>query len=151
MATKTAPLKSAEKDDAPAPQKSKKKLLVIAVLALLLGGGGAGGYFFFLAGDSEPPPPEPGVVAPLEAITVNLAGGHFLKVRIALQATAEAAEAPDGSKALDLTINEFSNRSVAELSSNKARGKAKEELKQKVVEAYEGEVMDLYFTEFVMQ
>ena len=43
---------------------------------------------------------------------MNLAEGHFLKLKISLQATAKAAELPDGSKALDIAIDQFSNRSV---------------------------------------
>jgi flagellar protein FliL len=135
-----------------APKKGKKKLMIIVLAAvLLLGGGGAGGYFALASGNKEEPPPEPGVVVPLEAITINLSDGHFLKVSIALQATAEVHEEPDGSKALDILISQFSNRSVAELSSNEAREEAKEILKDKITERYEGEIMDVYFTEFVMQ
>jgi flagellar FliL protein len=40
---------------------------------------------------------------------------------------------------------------MAELSSAAGRKKAKHELVEQVTEAYEGEVMDIYFTEFVMQ
>ena len=108
-------------------------------------------YFTFLSGPSKPKPPEPGKVVPLDAITVNLSEGHFLKLKMALQATATVAEAPDGSKALDIAINEFSNRSVAELSSNAQRAKMKQELKEKIVKAYKDEIMDIYITEFVMQ
>jgi flagellar FliL protein len=91
-------------------------------------------------------------VVPLQPITINLTDGHFLKVSIALQmTTAVGAETPDGSKALDLVISEFSNRSVAELSSNEAREEAKKKLAQHVGEAYEGNVMGVYLTEFVMQ
>jgi len=134
------------------PKKGKGKLIIIiVVVVLLLGGGGGGGYYYFSHKDAEPAPPEPGLVVALEPITINLADGHFLKVSIALQATAEAHEEPDGSKALDLMISHFSNRSVAEFSSNEAREEAKKKLKEAVTEAYEGEVMDLYFTEFVMQ
>jgi len=142
---------SAKPAEAAPPKKSKKKLLIIVAAAVLLLGGGAGAYFAFLSGPSKPKPPEPGKVVPLEAITVNLTEGHFLKLKMALQATAAAAEAPDGSKALDIAINQFSNRSVAELSSNAERATMKAELKEKVVKAYKDEVMDIYFTEFVMQ
>jgi len=90
-------------------------------------------------------------VLPLEAITVNLADGHFLKVRIALQLTADVAEEPDGSKALDILISQFSNKSIAELASSAAREEEKKKLVQHIGEAYEDEVMDVYFTEFVMQ
>jgi flagellar FliL protein len=133
------------------PKKGKKKLLIIVAAVLMLAGGvsayvvlGTG------AGAAEAEAPEAGAVVPLEPITV-LSDGHFLKVSIALQATADAAETPDGSKALDLLISEFSNRSVAELSSNQAREEAKKRLSEQVSKAYEGEVMGVYLTEFVMQ
>ncbi|WP_203872417.1 flagellar basal body-associated FliL family protein, partial [Planomonospora parontospora] len=63
----------------------------------------------------------------------------------------EVKEAPDGSKALDLAIKQFRNKPVDELSSEKALDLAKRELVEKVEKAYEGEIMDIYFTEFVMQ
>ena len=135
----------------PTKKKSKKKLLII-VLAVVLLGGGVGGYFMFGSkGPSEPPKPEPGAVLPLDAITINLAGGHYLKIHIALQATADAGEEVDGSHALDLTVSQFSNRDMAEFSSAASRAKAKEELLKAVEKAYEGKIMDIYFTEFVMQ
>ena len=58
---------------------------------------------------------------------------------------------PDGSHALDLAISQFSGKSIAELADHKAREKAKEKLLHSVEEAYHHEVMDIYFTEFVMQ
>ena len=145
--------KDKEKGAEEAPKKSKKKLIIIIVaLVIAVGGGGAGGYFIFAP--STPAvevAPTPGIVIPLEAVTINLADGHFLKLKIALQATAEVAEALDGSKALDICIDLFSNRSLAELSSNDERKRMKKELAEKVEKAYEEEVMDVYFTEFVMQ
>jgi flagellar FliL protein len=137
-------------DGAPA-KKSKKKLIIIVLAAVVLLGGGVGGYFAFFSGPTAKPAPKPGKVVAMDAITLNLADGHFLKLKIALQATTAVAEVPDGSKALDIAINEFSNRAVAELSSNEAREAAKKELCKKVEAAYEGEIMDVYFTEFVMQ
>jgi flagellar FliL protein len=136
------------------PKLSKKLLIIIIAGVLVLGGGGAGAYFMYFSGPSKPaakPAPKPGKVVPLEAITLNLRDGHFLKIKLALQATADAKEAPDGSKALDITIATFSNLSVAELSSGPARETAKKELTKKITEAYKGEVYDIYFTEFVMQ
>jgi flagellar FliL protein len=143
---------------APEPKQKKakkpgrRKLMIILVTVLMVGGyagytflGGGGG------GTETELPPEPGAVIPLESITINLADGHFLKIRIALQATAEAVEAPDGSRALDLTISQFSNVPLGGLASTEGRDHAKEELREKIIEAYEGDVMDLYLTEFVMQ
>jgi flagellar FliL protein len=132
-------------------RSKKKKLIIIAALVLVLGGG-AGGYFMFSGGGSSTPPkPTPGKVIPLDAITINLSEGHYLKLKLALQGTSTAEAEMDGSKALDIAINEYSNRSVGELSSNAERDKSKKELVKKVSEAYEGKVMDIYFTEFVMQ
>ena len=135
-----------------APKKSKKKLIIIVAAAvLLLGGGGA--YFMLGSGGKSTvkPKPTPGKVIPLEAITVNLAGGHYLKIHLALQATAAAGETLDGSQALDLTVAQFSDQTMAELASAEGRKKAKEKLLTAVEKAYEEKVMDIYFTEFVMQ
>jgi flagellar FliL protein len=149
MATTTAQLKPAEAEAAPVEKKkSKKKLIIIVVVVLLLAGGG---YYKFGMKSGPPPPPVPGAVVALEPITLNLAGGHFLKLGLALQATAKTKEPPDGSKALDIAIAEFSNKSIAQLSTNKARDAVKADLREKVIKAYEDEVMDVYFTEFVMQ
>jgi flagellar FliL protein len=118
------------KDEAEAKGGGKKKLIIIIVpIVLLLAGAG---WFFFLkpkpSGVPEPlPEPTPGAVVKLDSITVNLAGGHFLKFGMALQPTATAHEL-DGSEALDLAINEFSQMTIEELSTAKGRREAKEEL-----------------------
>ncbi len=135
----------------------KKKLIVVFVVLLALGGGG---YFMFLkpkaAADAHAAPQEPGAVVKMEPITMNLADGHYLKLGMALQFAVSdggghGGSDPDGSHALDIAISHFSNREVAELSSGTAREKAKKELVKKVRKAYHDEVMDIYFTEFVMQ
>jgi flagellar FliL protein len=133
-------------------KKSKKKLIIIVALVVVLGGG-AGGYFMFAGGSGSktPPKPTPGKVLPLDAVTINLTEGHYLKLKIALQTTSDADAEMDGSKALDKAITEYSNRSVGELSSNEERERSRQELVKKISEAYEGKVMDIYFTEFVMQ
>jgi flagellar protein FliL len=138
------------------PKKSKKKLVMIVAIVVLLLGGGAGGYFMTRPSSATAEPePEPGVVVPLDAITINLADGHYLKLKLSLQATAAAEEAPDGSKALDIAIALYSNREMAELMSNAERERLKKELKEKIEKAYtvekEKEIMDVYFTSFVIQ
>ena len=141
-----------------APVKGgKKKLIMIIVIALVaLVGGGVGGYMLFAPKKATAEPaPTPGVVAVLDAITINLADGHYLKLKMTLQATTEAAEAPDGSKALDIAISQYSGRKMDELMSNAERDRTKKELVDKVVKAYtidkKKEVMDIYFTTFVIQ
>ncbi|SDY81449.1 flagellar FliL protein [Micromonospora pattaloongensis] len=139
--------------DEATPKKSKKLLMLLLAVVLLLAGA-AGGYFMLAgpaSGSDTPPPPEPGAVVAMDAVTVNLADGHYLKMRIALQATADAHAEPDGSKALDLAITKYTDMQIGELSSAAGRAKAKAELLAKIKEAYDGEIMDVYFTEFVMQ
>ncbi|HEX8630225.1 MAG TPA: flagellar basal body rod protein, partial [Catenuloplanes sp.] len=101
----------------PTPAKSKKKLLVMIIAVVLLAAAGGGGYFMLTGGGKDKAPAaEAGAVVALEAVTINLADGHYLKLAFALQATAEAAEEPDGSKALDLAIGQYTDMKVAELS-----------------------------------
>lgn len=152
MATKTA---DPAKEDAPAKGGKKKLIIIVAVVLLLAGGGG----FFFLKGKggaaADPKAPVkhvPGIVVPFDdAQTINLAGGHFLKLHMALQCDDKCEAEVDGSKALDAAINVFSGKSIDELAKADGRAKAKKELIEKVSELYEGHIYDIYFTEFVMQ
>lgn len=126
-------------------KKSKKKLIIILVAVLALGGGG-----FMMFRPKPPAPPKPGVVVPLDPIQINLAANHYLRVGIALQLTDKTAEA-DGSKALDATINEFSGRTIAEVADPVKRRAMKKALEHELEKLYEGEVMQVFFTEFVTQ
>jgi flagellar FliL protein len=133
-----------------APAKGGKKKLLLIVLVLLLAGGAA--YWFVLKPKSgAPKAPEPGVVVKLDAIQINLADDHYLKVGIALQASKDAGEELDGSKALEETIDLFSGQSVDDLARHGYRDKMKKELEHRLDEAYEGEVIGVYFTDFVSQ
>lgn len=170
MATTTAPAKTgagsgAGEDEAAAKKKKKLtplKLVAIVVIATLLAVGGGAYAFWYLTIRVPPPepPPEPGAVSVWGPISLNLADGHYLKVGIAVQMALEAAGGHggaaeiDGSKALDLTIETFSGRTIDELSDAKTRDELKKELEHDIEKAYEEEhhtVLDLYFTEFVMQ
>jgi flagellar FliL protein len=113
--------KKGAKDGGPASRKKKVIILGVVVLAL------AAAYLF------------------------------VLKLSMALQFTATAStgghggDEPDGSKALDLAIAQLSNRKIAELNTAAARDAAKKKLLTAIEEAYDHDVMNLYFTEFVMQ
>lgn len=117
---------------------------VVAVLAVL-----AAGWWFFLrpSGQAEP---VPGEVMTLEPIQVNLADGHYLRIGIALQLSAEAHEA-DGSKALDAVIELFSGADRAELVRSGQRQEYKARLEERLHEDYHGDVLEVYLTEFVTQ
>jgi flagellar FliL protein len=159
--------------DDTAPGKNKKKMIIVGALAgVLLLGGGVGGTYMLTkpaaaATETVEEALEPGEVVALDPISVNLPDGHYLKVGIALQtvldeSAGEGSSAPDGSKALDLTIKEFSGKPMADLSNPELRQKYQDELQEKIIEAYtkepvkEGDpatktVMGIYLTQFVMQ
>jgi len=111
-----------------------------------------------------PPPPDEGPVAQLDAVTMSLADGGLARVAVALRlgasVNAEEFEAEhEGAKALDITVDVLSSKTAAQLAPGAPRDEAKEELSSKVVEAYTKgsgpkavrEVLEVYFTEFVLQ
>ena len=128
----------------------KKKLIVIVVGLLVVG---AAAYFFVLKPDSggKKEKPVAGEVVALEPRQLNLEGGHYLKLGLALQGTDSVAHGIDGSKALDAAIELFSGRSVEELSDHEEVHHLKKELKKELDHLYHGDVMDVYFTDFVTQ
>ena len=167
--------KDKTKGDGEAKPGGKKKMIIIAAGAAVLLAGGVGGGVFMLtksdsasAAEATPTPTlTPGDVTALDPISVNLADGHYLKIGVALQGVLAASgghegskTALDGSKAYDLIINEYSNLSMTELENAEQRNHFKDELQEKVIEAYKthddkGEetegVMGIYLTSFVMQ
>ncbi len=149
MSTTTAPLDTATPPTATdeGGGGKKKKLILIVVLVLALGGAG---YWFKLRPSGEESAPVAGEVMPLDPMQVNLKDGHYLRIGLALQLT-EGAHKADGSKALDAAIELFSGRSVGELGKPGDRAKLKKELEHALEEAYHGEVMGVYYTEFVTQ
>jgi flagellar FliL protein len=137
-----------------APAKGGKKKLLLIALVLLLAAGGAAYFFLFAGSSAKAAEPEKGAVVALDPIAVNLAGGGYLKIGIALQLTADAGEeAPDGSQALDLIIATFSQANPADVTG--ARDALKEALEKKIVDAYTENgtetVMGVYYTEYVTQ
>ncbi len=131
-----------------------RKKLILILTAVLVAAGAA--YYFLLAGSGEAAAeePVPGEVLALDPIAVNLAGGGYLKIGVTLQFTEEGSAGghgagPDGSKATDLIISTFSQAKPADV--NGAREALKEALEHKIVEAYEGDVMAIYYNEYVTQ
>lgn len=124
---------------------SRKKLVVVVVALLLV----AGGAWFFL----KPTPveaPVAGEVKTLEPVQLNLAGGHYLRLGLALQ-LAEGGEDVEGAKALDAAISLFSGLEISEVARGEQREELRVELLERLDEAYEGDVLGVYFTEFVTQ
>jgi flagellar FliL protein len=133
--------------EAAAPAKSRKPLLLVAVVVVALA---AGAWWFMIRPAGADEAPKPGEVLQLEPIQVNLEGGHYLKIGIALQAV-EGAEHVEGSKALDATIELFSGSTMADLADQKQRSRLKQQLVEELDHRYHGEVMEVYFTDFVTQ
>jgi flagellar basal body-associated protein FliL len=100
-------------------------------------------------------PAAAGPVDSLDAITINLAAGHYLKVALALQVpvgvdpstvkTTENWEAV----ALKAAIDSLSGRTVDDLATG--RRKAEQGIGDAVCRSTEGKVLTIYFTDFVMQ
>lgn len=144
-----------EESDAKKGGGKKKKLIAIVAVLILA----AGGYMFLGRGKGEatpaaPPKPEKGAVTKLDPIYLNLAEGRYLKLGIALQAskTVTSTEPMDGAEALDAAIKIFSGKTVKDLSNTKTRTEAQDQLVAAVQKAMGKDViLDVYFTEFVMQ
>ena len=157
MATtkKKAAAKPAEDEGQEAVAGGRKKLFMIAVPLLAL----VAGWYFLMgpaaAGSDEAvaKKPEAGEVVSLEPITMNLADGRLLKVGLALQVVAKpsSGHGVSGAVALDEAIAYLGGRTYAELVDPAGRQAAKDELSKRVYERYHHDVMEVYFTEFVMQ
>jgi flagellar FliL protein len=140
--------------DAAPPKKGVKGLLkskkfILAVVGVLVVGGGV--YKF--AVPHPAPPPTGGDVVPIEAMTVNLAGGHYLKLAASVQLVKGKGSATDFdvSHAAELLIDEFSNRPVSAIDSDAKRNKLKAQLLTSVRKAYPGEVFQVFLTQFTYQ
>ena len=137
-----------------AEKKSRRGLLIVVAAVVVLLIGGAAAYFLLIKGDGgeTAPAPEPapvaGKVVKVEPISINLADGRYLRLGLGLQLTADVAEDIDPSRALDLAIALYSGRPIAEVSDPATRDELKEQLAAQLSEAYEGEVMDVYLTNY---
>jgi flagellar FliL protein len=151
----------AKEPEAEAPEKKARKLPKKAILAVVgvavLGGAGYAAFALGLVGGggsaeaAAPEKPVPGKVLEVEPISLNLADGHYLRVGLGLQLTKDVVEAPDPSRALDLAIATFSGHTVGEVTDPATREALKDELVTQLGKAYEGEVMDVYLTNYVTQ
>ena len=144
--------KVAPEETQAAPVTRTRRLLLLAgplVLVLLTA------WFLLLGPGSGPTSAEtvvkkPGEVLALEPITMNLADGRLLKLGLALQLP-EGGKEVNGSVALDEAISFLGSHSYAQLTPPAGRQKAKVELSQRVADRYDGDVLEVYLTEFVMQ
>lgn len=151
-----SPPPSAEPDTV-APKKTRRWPSIVIGLVLLVGVFGS--YWFFMgpgAGPAEGAAApveavELGSVQTLEAISINLSGGHYLRLGLGLQLSADAHGDVDGAAALDAAIGLFSGLSKEELADPQVRDDLKQQLLKAVDGPYHGEVVGIYYTDFVTQ
>lgn len=132
--------------------KSLKLKLAIGLLVLLLGGGAAA-KFTVLApkpANAAAAKPEPGPIVQLSELTLNLTGGQYLRMKMALQTVKGSKPIDDTTMATQLIIDQYSNHTPAELTGDAARQKAKAALLAKLQKAYPKQILDALYTEFVM-
>lgn len=135
----------------PGKKKSKKvKIAVLVVVFLVLG---ALAKFTVLAPSAPSADAKPalGPVLPMTDMTLNLAGGHYLRIKLALQTAKGTSEELDTSEAAQAVIDQFSDRPPTELSGEAARLKAKTELLGKLQKIYPKQILDVIYTEFFTQ
>lgn len=161
-----------KKGKASEKQKKEKGGRSNLVPALVLAAGIAAGGYFMGGGTSggeaeasattEVPEIVEGPAVGVEPLTVNLAGGRYLRLGVTLQLTdayEDAVEGDEGaelshhdaSRVRDLLIRLFGGRDAASLTEAEGRAAAKDELLAAADELLDGVVMDVYLTEFVIQ
>lgn len=153
-ATKT-PTSANAKTPAPTktPKKSSKKLIIIITVAVIVAGAGGGGAFYLM---SDSTPTKGTVTALSEALTINLAGKHYLKLNFSIQQNADAGTtAVDTAQAVDAAIDTYTGKTIAELATVRGRSTTKAALLASLHKAYttsgKDPIMDIYFTTFVTQ
>ncbi len=140
----------------PAKKRRGPRRLIVVLLAVVVVAAGAGWYLLAGPGHGTPgpkptPTPVAGQVLTVSAVSVNLAGGHYLRLGLAIQLSAAVKQTPNPSRALDLAIALYSGRTVEEVSTAATRDQLKAQLLQELRQAYGEGVMDVYLTDYVTQ
>lgn len=155
---KAAPAEQAEK-----AAGGKRGMLIPAVVvavAILAAGAMAGGMIGGggdAAADTLPTeavteaPTELGTLVQLDSVTLNLAEGRFLKLGVAVELAPEVLEEPPTAPIYDEVIELFSPLTFEQLSDPSVRGATKQDLLTALAEVYGEQIVDVYYTEFVMQ
>lgn len=133
----------------------KLKLIVIVLVVLLAGGAVA--KFTVLAPSAKASAetatkkkPAKGPVIPMDDMTLNLANGAYLRLKISLQTAKGTSEELDTAAAAQDIIDTFSNLTTAQLTGAANRKKYQDLLLKKLQEDYPKEILDVPYQEFVM-
>lgn len=144
--------------------KGSGKGKVFRLLGVLIVVAAVAGYWFLMgpgtSGDEGAAPVggeaeyKLGEVLVVEPISINLEGGHYLRLGLGLQLTADAGKdgiAVNSAQALDAAIALFSGRSTEELADLKTREALKAQLTATLKDLYDEQVVGVYYTDFVTQ
>lgn len=154
-----------------APAKSGGLLRTVVIVFLLIGIAGIGYVIGGRGGaapaatasgsdaaadkEAEKEAEKKGPVVEMEAININLAEGHYLRIAVALGLSADVKlkepEEFDKAAASDVVLGTFSGMNMADLTSTEGREHAREAVLEALEPHYGEEVVHVYFTEFVMQ
>jgi flagellar FliL protein len=129
-------------------KSNKKKLIMIVVGVLVVA---AVGYKFLAP--KPPYKPSGGEVVALDVQTLNLAGGHYLKVGVSVQLLKAKASAAsfDTAEASQLVIEEYANRAVDAMDTNAKRETLRTDLLAQLKKAYPDKIWNIFVTQFVTQ
>ncbi len=143
--------------------KSNKLLIILPLLVVLLGGGAAGAYFKFfkasaVAGKEEATKEEAPVYQEMDTFMVNLAdpgGKRFLKATIKTRVNSPKVAEEMKERAFelrDLVLMILTSKEVDDVS----RAEDKMTLKKEIMTSlnrvlHNGQVVDVYFTDFLVQ
>lgn len=176
MAKKKKAEEGSEESEAEGGKGGGGKMMPAAMISLALV---AAGYFVGgRGGGAAPaaeatvitviaPEPEVGEIIDLDAININLADGHYLRVAISIGMAAPTEESGEAAAAhgeaattetteptapaADLVLSTFAGKTIEELSTLEGRVAARDHLQEGLKEFYGEEVLTVFFTEFVMQ
>lgn len=144
------------------PQKKTvgKKLLFILLLVLVAAGAACGSYFFFArSGNAEPPKPPPLQVVDMGAFVVNLENansGRYLRVSmsVAYRENTKLGEEISASQIQlkDSIIDALRQKKAGDVGNAAQTEQLKRELLLEINKhLHEGQVEQVYFTEFLVQ
>ena len=153
---------AAKGEGAPKGGKKKKLIMIGAAVGVVV----LVAAYWFLAGPgkaaataidpalataSPQPTYELGAVLAIDSISINLQGGHYLRLGLGLQLIKSVKTPPEKAEALDAAIALFSGHTTEELADPTVRGDLKKQLEVTLMDLYGGDVVAVYYTDFVTQ
>lgn len=156
MMAKKEPVQQ-ETEQSNGKQNNLMLIVLILVLSCILLGGAFAGWYFVVAPRTEGRPPEIITSAPVEFV-VNLADTsprRFLKATVQLGYTEKKLTAELGRKSAevkDTIIEVFRSRTSSDISTVEGTDQVRKELRERLNDRLKsGDIVEIYFTEFIIQ